>query len=54
MADCLLLGYLGGQPAEEPYITISRFAACYYFLHVLVALPLIGKYEKPLPLSEEL
>lgn len=53
MADCLLLGYLGGQPAEEPHITISRFAACYYFFHFLVALPLIGKYEKPLPLPEE-
>ncbi|WP_347938593.1 cytochrome b [Rickettsia oklahomensis] len=54
MADCLLLGYLGWQPSEEPYITISRFTVCYYFFHFLVALPLIGKYEKPLPLPEEL
>ena len=50
MIDCLILGYLGSMPAEEPYITISRFAASYYFLHFLVLVPLIAKFEKPLPL----
>ncbi|MDX1924004.1 MAG: cytochrome b/b6 [Rickettsiaceae bacterium] len=45
--DCILLGYVGGMPAEEPYITISRFAASYYFFHFLVLIPLIAKYEKP-------
>jgi ubiquinol-cytochrome c reductase cytochrome b subunit len=52
--DCLLLGYLGGKPAEEPYIAISRLATCYYFGYFLVALPLLGKYEKPLPLPESI
>ncbi len=52
--DCLILGYAGGKPAEEPYITISRLAATYYFFHFLILVPLIAKYEKPLPLPETL
>ena len=52
--DCLALGYLGGQPAEEPFITISRIAGTYYFLHFFVITPLIAKYEKPLPLPKSI
>ena len=33
IADVFLLGYLGGQVAEEPYITISQIASVYYFAH---------------------
>lgn len=54
VVDCLILGYAGGQPAEEPYITISRIGATYYFFHFLVLVPLIAKYEKPLPLPKSL
>lgn len=49
IANVLTLGYIGGMPAEEPYITVSRFCATYYFLHFLIIVPLIAKYEKPLP-----
>ncbi|MEY3196961.1 MAG: cytochrome b [Pseudomonadota bacterium] len=52
--DCLILGYVGGQPAEEPFITISRFASAYYFFHFLVLVPFIARYEKPLPLPTNL
>lgn len=52
--DCLILGYVGGQPAEEPFITVSRFAAAYYFFHFLVLVPFIARYEKPLPLPTNL
>ena len=52
--DCLILGYSGGKPAEEPYIMISRLASTYYFFHFLVAIPLIAKYEKPLPLPDSI
>jgi ubiquinol-cytochrome c reductase cytochrome b subunit len=53
--DCLILGYVGGKPAEEPYLTISRLAASYYFFHFLIIIPFIAKYEKPsrLPEGEE-
>jgi quinol-cytochrome oxidoreductase complex cytochrome b subunit len=38
IADVFLLGYLGGQVAEEPYITISQIASVYYFAHFIVLL----------------
>lgn len=41
-----LLGYLGGQVAEEPYITISQIASFYYFLHFTVLLNLAYLLEK--------
>ena len=48
--DVLILGYCGGAPAEEPYVMISQVAAAYYFAHFLIILPLISRFEKPLPL----
>ena len=54
MVDCLILGYVGGKPAEEPYLTISRIATAYYFFHFFILVPLIAKYEKPLPLPKNL
>ena len=53
LINCLVLGYIGGMPAEEPYLTISRICATYYFLHFLIIVPLIAKYEKPLPITIE-
>jgi len=59
LADCLLLGYYGGQPADAvpalklPFgqsISITAIATAYYFGHFLVILPLIGWLEKPRPL----
>ncbi len=50
VVDCIVLGYVGGKPAEEPYLTVSRVAASYYFFHFLVLVPMIAKVEKPLPL----
>jgi len=53
LIDCLILGYVGGKPAEEPYLTISRVAASYYFFHFLVLVPFIARIEKPLPLPDD-
>lgn len=53
LIDCLILGYVGGKAAEEPYLTISRVAASYYFFHFLILVPFIAKIEKPLPLPDE-
>jgi ubiquinol-cytochrome c reductase cytochrome b subunit len=54
VADCLVLGYIGGRPPEEPFVTIGRIATFYYFAHFLFLLPLIGKIEKPKPLPESI
>ncbi|MBR0657183.1 cytochrome b [Plastoroseomonas arctica] len=49
-----VLLYVGGKPAEEPYVTISRFATAYYFAYFLVILPLLARLERPLPLPESI
>ncbi|MGB1826165.1 MAG: cytochrome b, partial [Candidatus Puniceispirillaceae bacterium] len=51
--DCILLGYLGGMPAEGIYVLLSRLATAWYFLHFLVILPMLSVFEttKPLPKS---
>ena len=54
VADCLLLGYIGAQVAEEPYVTIGRFATAYYFAHFLIICPLICKFERPLEPPESI
>ena len=43
---CLLLGWIGGMPVEEPYVIIGQIASIYYFFYFLVLLPSIGYVEK--------
>ncbi|WP_236869902.1 cytochrome b [Candidatus Bandiella numerosa] len=42
----IALGYLGGEVAEEPYITFSQISTIWYFTHFLIILPLLSKFEK--------
>ena len=46
MADFFLLGFLGGHPAEEPYITASRLASVFYFGFFIAILPLTSILEQ--------
>ena len=43
---CLLLGWIGGMPVEEPYVLIGQLASIYYFLYFLILLPFFGKLER--------
>jgi ubiquinol-cytochrome c reductase cytochrome b subunit len=52
--DVLLLGYCGGKPAEPIYVALSQLASAYYFAHFLIILPLISKFERPLPLPSSI
>jgi len=52
--DCVVLGYLGGQPAEGIYVVLSRVATVWYFLHFLVFLPLLSVFETPRPLPQSI
>ncbi|MDH7637482.1 cytochrome b [Sphingomonas oryzagri] len=54
VADVLVLGWVGKSPAEEPYVRIGQFCAAYYFFHFLILVPLIAKFEKPLPLPNSI
>jgi ubiquinol-cytochrome c reductase cytochrome b/c1 subunit len=48
--DVLALGWVGDHPPEGIVVTVGHIATFYYFLHMLVLFPLIGKLERPLPL----
>jgi len=50
VVDCFVLAYVGGQPPEGINVVLGQVATAYYFVHFLVVLPLLGKFEKPLPL----
>ncbi len=54
LVDAVVLGWVGSKPAEGVYIVISRIATLYYFLHFLILLPLLGKFEKNRPLPESI
>ena len=53
LVTVILLGYLGAKPPEGIYLILARIATAYYFIHFLILLPLLGRYEKtdPLPMS---
>lgn len=43
---CLILGWIGGMPVEEPYVIIGQLASMYYFIYFIYLLPFLGKIEK--------
>ena len=52
--DCLVLGYIGAKPADEPFTWIGQIATTYYFFHFLILLPVLGKLERPLAVPESI
>ena len=50
VVDVLVLGWVGGATPAPAVVAISQLATAYYFLHFLVILPLISRFETPLPL----
>nr|AYR06592.1 cytochrome b [Lithothamnion sp.] len=43
---CLVLGWIGGMPVEEPYVIIGQIASFYYFFYFLLLIPILGRFEK--------
>jgi len=43
-----LLAWIGGNPAEEPYVTIGRVCTVIYFSYFLIILPVLGNIENKL------
>lgn len=54
VANALFLGWLGSQPAEGPYVTMSQLATFYYFAFFLIVMPLLGLIETPKPLPHSI
>ncbi|HVJ50930.1 MAG TPA: cytochrome b/b6 [Aliidongia sp.] len=50
LIDCAVLGVCGAHPPEGVYIILGRAATAWYFLHFLIILPILGKFERTLPL----
>jgi quinol-cytochrome oxidoreductase complex cytochrome b subunit len=48
VADFLILGWLGQQPVETPFLELGQVATGFYFLFFLVLFPAIGLIEKEL------
>jgi len=43
--DSLILGWIGSQSVEQPYVLIGQLATLFYFFYFLIALPLLAKLE---------
>jgi ubiquinol-cytochrome c reductase cytochrome b subunit len=43
-----MLGYLGQQIPESPFIEIGQVASIYYFAYFLVIVPVLGRFEQKL------
>ncbi|MBM3592568.1 MAG: cytochrome b/b6 [Alphaproteobacteria bacterium] len=50
----LVLLWVGAKPAEGTYVLIAQISTAYYFAYFLVVLPLLAKFERPLPLPESI
>jgi ubiquinol-cytochrome c reductase cytochrome b subunit len=48
VSDFLLLGWLGQKPVESPYIEVGMAATAFYFIFLLVLVPVIGIIENKL------
>ena len=49
-----VLGYVGAQPAEQPWIIVGQVATLYYFAFFLVILPILSRYEKAKPMPNSI
>jgi ubiquinol-cytochrome c reductase cytochrome b subunit len=54
VVDVVILGYVGGAEINPFNIALGQAAAAYYFLHFLVVLPLVSRFETPLPLPSSI
>ena len=49
-----ILMWVGSKVPEGYYLIISQIATIYYFSHFLIMMPLLGKFEKTLPLPDNI
>jgi len=44
IANSLLLGWIGGQPIEEPMYTVGQYSSLFYFVLIFVIFPIMNTY----------
>ena len=52
VSDFLILGWIGQKPVESPYIEIGMGATVFYFVFILILVPMIGLFEKKITTYE--
>ena len=50
VADCLILGWIGSQPVEAPYVAIGQLASLGFFAYFAI-IPFLGQFENKLILG---
>jgi ubiquinol-cytochrome c reductase cytochrome b subunit len=45
-ADFVILGWIGQKPVESPYVEIGMLGTAFYFIFLLILVPVIGLMEK--------
>jgi ubiquinol-cytochrome c reductase cytochrome b subunit len=53
VSDFLILGWIGQKPVESPYIEIGMAATVFYFVFLLVLVPVIGLLESAMVQNDE-
>uniref|UniRef100_A0ACD5Y3D8 Uncharacterized protein n=1 Tax=Avena sativa TaxID=4498 RepID=A0ACD5Y3D8_AVESA len=48
LADCLLLGWIGCQPVEAPFVTIGQIPSVFFFLFFAIT-PIPGRVGRGIP-----
>lgn len=48
VSDFILLGWIGQKPVETPYIEVGMIGTAFYFIFLLILLPVIGFIESKL------
>ena len=51
---CIILGWVGASPPEQPYVLIGQICTALYFAYFLIALPLLSVLERPRPLPNSI
>jgi len=45
VVNCLLLGWIGQNVVEYPYVEIGQFCTFFYFFFLFVLIPVLGRLE---------
>ena len=46
----IILGMVGAHRPEGLWVIIGQLGTFYYFFHILILIPILGKLERPRPL----
>jgi ubiquinol-cytochrome c reductase cytochrome b subunit len=48
VANFVILGWIGGQVVETPFVEIGQFSTVFYFFFIFVIIPISGLVESAL------